>query len=126
MFPQNADFFIYIGVKKQLIQSVSQNISAILSHREKFVEGRFSGCRDIWDGKILRKMITGENNVILSLLLNTDGASANKSNQYTFWPIQLVQNHLPPEIRYKTNNIIVCGLYYGKKTPRMSHFFFAL
>lgn len=41
--PQNTDFFVYIGVEKQLSKCVSQNISDILSYRQKIIAGS-SGC----------------------------------------------------------------------------------
>lgn len=54
---------------------------------------------------------------ILSLCLNIDGANKYKSNNLYVWPIQLMQNYLPPNIRFLPNNIIVNGLYYNKVKP---------
>lgn len=67
--------------------------------------------------------ITKKNGQFLSLTINTDGVSLQKSNTFSLWPIQLICNFLPAEIRYDCKNIIVAGLYYGKTKPNFLTFF---
>ena len=42
-------------------------------------------------------------------LLNTDGISSNKKPKLTIWPVFLVINELPLEIRFLIDNTILAG-----------------
>lgn len=60
---------------------------------------------------------------ILSIMINTDGVSLKKSNNASFWPLQIICNFLPPNLRYQIKNIIVTTLYYSNKKPNMDDLF---
>lgn len=64
------------------------------------------------------------NLLVLSLTASTDGAKIYNSSNDSLWPIQIIQNFLPPKMRYVTENIIVVGLHHGK--PKMKDFFHPL
>lgn len=75
---------------------------------------------DAYDGLILKKVLAQYKDTdvnILSLCINLDGANKFKSNVLSVWPIQLIQNYLPPSIRFIPNNIITTGLFYDKNKP---------
>lgn len=81
------------------------------------------------DGEILKEVeneFGSSDTTICSLALNFDGASRYKSNNLSIWPIQLIQNFLPPSIRYHRKNIIIAGLYYGKHKPDCLEYFLPL
>lgn len=73
---------------------------------------------DIMDGHVYTKMISlgllGNINQI-SITVSIDGVSPFKDSDVTIWPIWLVINELPPDIRYK--HVYLIGLYYGLKKP---------
>lgn len=82
---------------------------------------------DIWHGSILRGLVHNKTDgIILSLTCNTDGAAIYKSNGISIWPIQLCQNSLPPDIRYKNENLLTVGLYAGRQAPDMKMYFYTL
>lgn len=60
---------------------------------------------------------------VLSLMVNTDGVSYEKSNSKSVWPLQLICNFLPPQIRFNLRNIILSAIYYGDKKPNLLQFF---
>lgn len=113
------NFFVTIPIEQQIIKSVRDNWSSI----SKFDTSSKTDKRtytDAHDGKILSDVLQqyAESDInILSLCLNLDGANKYKSNTLSVWPIQLVQNYLPPDIRFLPHNIIVCGLYYHEEKP---------
>lgn len=81
---------------------------------------------DVCDGEIVKEICEKFNcsdTIICSLSLNFDGAIRYKSNNLPIWPIQLVQNFLPPSIRYRRENIIIAGLFYGKHKPDCLEYF---
>ncbi|KAG8174580.1 hypothetical protein JTE90_005237 [Oedothorax gibbosus] len=51
---------------------------------------------------------------------NLDGVAAFKNAKGSLWPILLTINGLEPEIRF--NNVILAGLWFGKKEPDMNLF----
>lgn len=97
---------------------------------EKYSDGNcnFAGISDVHNASHLKSLQNqvkpGRN--LLSLMLNTDGANKFKSNSTSVWPIQLIQNYLPPKVRYFPKNIIVAGLFYGEEKPDCMEFFFPL
>ncbi len=106
-----------------------------LSHRpsESFARRWFreTACNpaDAHDGKILKDVLKqyAEADVnILSFCLNLDGANKYNSNELSVWPIQLLPNYLPPNIRFLPNNIIVSGLYYNNTKPNCHEFMLPL
>lgn len=109
------NFFVYLPVEDQISRSIKDNWSYIKNFDTNSSNG--DSYSDAHDGEVLKKILEqykGSHVNILSLCLNIDGANKFKSNTVSLWPIQLLQNYLPPEIRFQTRNIIVAGLYYGK------------
>lgn len=75
------------------------------------------------NGEILKSVISSdESEFVLSLSLSTDGVAIFKSNNLSLWPVQVVQNFLPPEIRYFNKYVIVTNLYFGSNKPDMTKF----
>lgn len=103
-----------LPVEQQIVKSVKENWSSI----QNFAIDRDTEktmISDVYDGEILRKILEKyrDSDVnILSLTINVDGANKFKSNMKSVWPIQLVQNYLPPSIRFLPQNVIVNGLQY--------------
>jgi hypothetical protein len=67
----------------------------------------------------LRKLlVTVFANKNVTLTLNTDGVKVFKSSKKgSLWPIQFVNNELDASVRYKPENIILCGLWFGGDPP---------
>ena len=56
--------------------------------------------RDVYDGKEYMKHKFLSSPAHISLMVNTDGVSIYKSSKAGVWPVWLVINELPKEIRY--------------------------
>ena len=67
---------------------------------------------DIWSGDILRKDADLQTNRFLALGVSTDGVALFKSSKTTLWPVYLLIQNLPPQVRFKGDNIIL--LAFGK------------
>lgn len=109
--PTETNHFIYMPIENQIKKSIEDNWQHIINFNIDINQSY----TDVHDGSILRNVFDEYQDSpvnILSLCLNTDGANKFKSNVCSVWPIQLVQNYLPPYIRFKPKNIIVCGLHY--------------
>ena len=93
-------YFLYIKIEEQLQQiledeTVRDNIIMDRTDKDKLT--------DIQDGKKYKSLYGGalrhEEN--LSLSMNCDGAPVFSSSMMSIWPVQLILNELPPELRKK-------------------------
>ena len=66
--------------------------------------------RDIRDGAICRSIRTNNDERILTLTITVDEVQPSKNSQATIWSILLVINEIPPELRYKIENVIIGGV----------------
>lgn len=121
-------FFVYIGVRSQLMSSLKIYLTEIIEYQQKIRARHLDSpdtYQDIWDGRILKAtMAKYENDALLPLAVNTDGAAIYNSRSVSIWPIQICQNYLPPEFRFKNENLLLVGLHVGKKAPNMNVFFY--
>lgn len=109
------NFFVILPGEQQIVQSVETNWGIINKFWAEINERENSETNDMnaksytdaHDGKILRNVFGQykESEVnILSLCLNVDGANKFKSNNHSVWPIQLIQDYLPPYMRFLPQN----------------------
>ena len=68
---------------------------------ERLSRKRDGVIRDIYDGEGWARVLDQKEG--LSLTCNTDGVSIFRSSKYEIWPIWLVVNELPPQLRYIDN-----------------------
>lgn len=116
-------YFISINSSLQLRKILEANWNRITKYHEKIINAYENVC-DINNGNIVRNLVQiNPHNLKLSLLVNTDGVQVSKSGKQSLWPIQLICNFLPPEIRFDRKNIIVAALYLGAQKPNMLAFF---
>jgi hypothetical protein len=120
-------FFVSISMEDQLkIMLENPNNQKRLSENLKKRSGSPSGTvKDIYDGKSYKKLfsegsLSSENNI--SVTFNIDGAPVFKSSKSSIWPIQFICNELPPEDRFEPNNVMLAGLWFGDKDPKMDIF----
>ncbi|KAL5493754.1 hypothetical protein EMCRGX_G014976 [Ephydatia muelleri] len=75
---------------------------------------------DIWSGDTLRKDADLQTNSFLALGISTDGVALFKSSKTSLWPVYLLIQNLPPQVRFKGENIILCGIWQGSRKPDMN------
>lgn len=123
---RETNFFIYMPIEGQLAQSIKLNWSLIQRYNAILDEKDGTSLTDIHSAELMKTIYgsfsNSEQNVI-SLTLNTDGANKFKSNTISVWPIQIIQNFLPPEVRFRPMNVLTVGLYYGEHKPDCMEYF---
>lgn len=77
-----------------------------------------SSTHDIYDGELYKKLfdIEGTQFKTLTFNFNTDGAALFHSSKSSIWPIQLIINEFPTELRFKT--IILAALWISESEPK--------
>lgn len=109
------DFLIYLPLGKQLKKVLNDNFNEIICFLNREKNDDIS---DTDDGFLFKKI--QESNPlshVLSLTLNTDGGNIYKSSKNSLWPVQLYMNFLPPNLRFRPENILVVTLYFGENKP---------
>lgn len=113
------NYFIYIPIKQQVELVLKNNLGKILDHLNQDQSG--DDFNDFLSGNIYKREKAKKfDHILLPLTLNLDGAKIFRSSTSTLWPIQLFQNYLPPHIRFLSRNVLLVGLYCGKKKPNIS------
>lgn len=119
------NFFISFNVESQLKKSVTEQWKSIKEYCVDINAQLLSSSdiKDVFSGRILKQLYSTSTKFMLPLCVNTDGAKVFKTGAESLWPVLLIQNYLPPNLRYLQRNIIIAGLYYGDKKPDMRKLF---
>ena len=96
------------------VNSISDNIKALYSERGK------NPLSDVWTGSVIQQQRVSflkQRITLLSAYLLI--VPLFKSNKTSLWPVLLQVLNLPPSIRFKAENIVMCGMWYGIRNPDM-------
>lgn len=110
-------YMIYIPIEQQIQKTLSEHFSEIIEFLNR--KKRNTNLCDVDDG-ILFENIQKEfkpNSFVLSLTLNIDGAEIYHCSKNSMWLVQLYQNYLPPNIRFRQENIILAAIYFDTVKP---------
>ena len=84
------------------------------------------GVRDYWDGDLHQEHKAGgffQDKHDIGFSFSTDGLQLFTVGQFSVWPLVLVNLNLPPSIRVKKCNLILCGIIPGPRSPKDIHSF---
>ncbi len=83
---------------------------------------------DVYDGLVYQTIAAPitESPGGYSFMLNYDGATKWKSSKTTAIPIYMVCNELPLNQRFRVENILFCGLWFGQDKPKANILFSVL
>ena len=118
--------FDYIPVVHRLrIQYASLRRSDIFTTYPEQCRARYktSGIiSDIWNGKLVHELEERglfANKRDISLSFHTDGVKLFKSrSSFHVWPLLLIINNLPPDQRFKKENVLFLGVIPGPNQPK--------
>lgn len=121
--------FATYGIEDQL-KSILSNPSYIAQLKKSNNHRKFKRNTDQFpinsalDGLIhLNLPNDDENEITISLNINTDGAPLIKSRNYSMWPVLASIVELNQSSRESFKNIILLGLWLHKKKPKLNGFF---
>ncbi|CAF1158139.1 unnamed protein product, partial [Brachionus calyciflorus] len=98
-----SDFALSIQQQIKRIFTTNKNLLNILNRpHDEYLE-------DVFDGEIYQKIKSNEKEKFFTFLLNTDGVQVCSKSDLSIWPIILVLNELPLNIRFNFDNIIIAG-----------------
>ncbi|CAD6208585.1 GSCOCG00010571001-RA-CDS, partial [Cotesia congregata] len=117
---KKGNFFVTVDLKTQLdnflsSESMREEIhNRNNSHRDDCISDVCDSDRYMNDKYIQSK--SDEENVVLTLNVNLDGAPLFKSGKNSFWPIQCVINEISQKIKHKF--MLLAGLSYTATEPK--------
>ena len=119
---QNISYFIEIPIISQLSSLFKRPgfYESISTHRFNRRKTNRSNLEDIYDGAVYQQLMTeGFLNCKFnfSFTWNTDGVPLFRSSKFSIWPFFLAINELPYNERYKKENVILAGLWFGPHKP---------
>lgn len=118
-------FFLTMNFRSQVVNLLN-NPEVVKSLRQRFNRRKSSHdvLEDIYDGIMYKKMSAPgeilENEFNLSYTFNTDGCQAANSSKFTIWPIYVMINEFPQELRAK--HMLLVGIWVAKNEPNMNVF----
>lgn len=108
-----------ISLKKQLQALVNSCHEAVLRNIEKMTQMSADALSDLTQGSLVKetrdRLHCSPHDLTLSF--STDGSSAFKSAATSMWPIHVMLNELLVISRFQ--NLLLCGLWFGKRKPDM-------
>jgi len=119
-------YFVEISIVSQLRQMFNRTgFYDKLNHRFDRRKKNAFNYEDVYDGQVYKHQVrdgflADRNNV--SFCWNSDGVRIFKSANYEVWPFYLVLNELSYAERFKKENIIVGGLWFGPTKPALPLF----
>jgi len=81
---------------------------------------------DYWNGALHQEHVRDgffSNEHDMALSFSTDGLQLFTVGQYSVWPLLIINLNLPPAIRVKKCNLMLCGIIPGPKSPKDIHSF---
>ena len=115
-------FYVTINVKSDIKELLKRN-SKYYDHVRVRVHER-GIYRDIYDGKAYRDFVDSLDPEFktryVSFVFNSDGAAKFESSKYSAYPIYILLNEIPMDIR--TSEAIICALWFGKGKPVINVF----
>lgn len=114
------NFFATFNIKnniKSLLEKYDHYYNSVMER--VYERGVFS---DIYDGmayqRFLDSLLPEDRKRYVSFTFNCDGAPTFDSSNFSIYPVQVMINELPLEVR--TTNVIVSALWFGKSKPDMN------
>jgi hypothetical protein len=98
---------------EKMLKEVLEKYSDCLLFPEPHVGVGDYSIEDTWDAEIHQEVLKKEGRFI-SLFFNTDGVQFFDSASQSFWPLMILINNLPIHIRFKLENVLCIGFFYGK------------
>ncbi|KAK3914472.1 LOW QUALITY PROTEIN: Phosphopentomutase [Frankliniella fusca] len=122
-------YFLICPMQQQLQKLYARpGFLEMLNYKNARVKKNDQNIEDIYDSTVYRDaektFLNNPHNV--SLTWYTDGISLFECSSYTLWPFIFIINELPPQERYKPENVIFGGLWGCHEKPPANMFILPL
>ncbi|KAK3918258.1 50S ribosomal protein L20 [Frankliniella fusca] len=121
---RKVDYFVSLPLEPQIRKLLSRpGVLESLQYKAKRPRNN-SNYEDVYDGSVYKSAERSFRfgNVTISLMWYTDGLSLYECSAYSLWPFFFVVNELPPQERFKRENIIMAGLWGCQDKPHPNFF----
>ncbi|KAL1418328.1 hypothetical protein MTO96_025974 [Rhipicephalus appendiculatus] len=116
LFSQGS-FFLIFNLKQHLLSVIAETSAYLYDGLKSALSPVYGIYSDITGGRLYRSIRehVGAQWSDITLTINTDGSPVFKCSKYSVWPIQLMLNELPFDIR--SCNVVVGALWFAKCHP---------
>ena len=118
-------YFIEVPIIQQLQALISRK-GFYETFQHRFTRPKTDTIRGIYDGSVYRHL-SQDGNILgspdnISFVMNSNGTPVFKSSKVSIWPVFLIINELPSNLRIAKENMIFAGLWFGDIKPLMTSF----
>ena len=108
---------VTFDVEKQLSVLIDQNINLLRQYQEQARAKTTSDPNDIVRGDAYQSILNVPKEFFVSVMIHSDGVPLYKSKNCSAWSIRGAVLELPPFSRTCADNILLLGIWIGKKKP---------
>lgn len=116
--PEDMVEVIAFDIIEQLRLLVQQNMNRLRRYQEEARNQTTSDPYDIVCGEVYKALLNVYEQLFISIMLHSDGIPLYKSKNLNAWPILGAILELPPFARTRADNILLLGMWIGKKKPK--------
>ncbi|XP_058809995.1 uncharacterized protein LOC131675148 [Phymastichus coffea] len=122
--PSFRDYFVMIDPVSEIQNLIEANEDFYLDIISRRNKERNVSMTDIYDGQRYKQFLASlpedRKESYVTATFNSDGSPTFKSSKCSVWPIQILINELPQNIRCQKT--ITCALWFGRNKPNMTYF----
>ncbi|KAK3913127.1 U1 small nuclear ribonucleoprotein C [Frankliniella fusca] len=120
---KKVEYFITFSLVSQ-IQNLfkKEGFVKLLNYKKQRQKINEDNYEDILDGDLYKEAEKILQDFDLTVTWNSDGVSLYESSNFDIWPFYFVINELPPSERYKTENMLLAGIWGSKDHPHPNIF----
>lgn len=108
---------VSFNVVEQLRLTINHHLKLLRQYQQQARDLTTADPNDIVRGDVYQSMLKHHQEFFLSVMLHTDGMPLYKSKNCSAWPILGAILELPPYARTRDDNMLLFGLWIGKKKP---------
>lgn len=126
--PKPRASFVIGDIERQLVSILSEKkiFDLVLNRRKEALRSKPGpDIGDIMDGSEYRRVMCqpGSQPFMISGQFNFDGVVLFKSSKIDIWPIHIAINEIPANLRFRTENMVLAGVWQGnsKEMPTFQY-----
>lgn len=98
----DGNFFVILNIEeeiKYLVEKYEKDIDEMLSNQKQCQNSFLDICDGVKYKEFMEKLVDRDNEMNLTGVFNSDGSPVFKNSNCSIWPIQIIINELPAQIR---------------------------
>lgn len=118
--PDDIVEIISFDIIEQLRLLINQHMNILRRYQDEARDRRTDDKQDIVCGDVYQALLTPHKHFFVSMMIHCDGIPLYKSKNLNAWPMLGAVLELPPLARTRADNILLLGIWIGRKKPNFN------